>query len=62
MFAQVVAPAFGRREPRLRSRAYLLGLVSGLESKLASQRPVRAATRAYWQRRSQWRPEAGWAE
>jgi len=33
MFAQVVAPAFVRREPRLRARAYLLGLVSGLERK-----------------------------
>jgi SRSO17 transposase len=31
MFAQVVAPAFFRREPRLRARAYLLGLASGLE-------------------------------
>jgi SRSO17 transposase len=33
MFARVVAPAFGRREPRLRAEAYLLGLVSGLERK-----------------------------
>lgn len=33
MFAAVVAPAFFRREPRLRARAYLLGLVSGLERK-----------------------------
>ncbi len=33
MFAWVVAPAFGRREPRLRAEAYLLGLVSGLERK-----------------------------
>jgi SRSO17 transposase len=33
MFAEVVAPAFGRREPRLRARRYLLGLVSGLERK-----------------------------
>ena len=33
MFAQVVAPAFARREPRLRARAYLRGLVSGLERK-----------------------------
>jgi SRSO17 transposase len=33
MFAEVVAPAFCRREPRLRSRWYLLGLVSGLERK-----------------------------
>jgi SRSO17 transposase len=31
MFARVVAPAFGRREPRLRAEAYLLGLVAGLE-------------------------------
>jgi hypothetical protein len=31
MFAEVVAPAFYRREPRLRARAYLPGLVSGLE-------------------------------
>src|SRR6266487_6539723 len=31
MFAQVVAPAFFRWEPRLRARAYLLGLASGLE-------------------------------
>jgi SRSO17 transposase len=33
MFAEVVAPAFARRGPRLRARAYLLGLVSGLERK-----------------------------
>jgi SRSO17 transposase len=33
MFAELVAPAFARREPRLRARAYLLGLVSGLERK-----------------------------
>jgi len=33
MFAEVVAPVFARREPRLRARAYLLGLVSGLERK-----------------------------
>jgi SRSO17 transposase len=33
MFAELVAPAFVRREPRLRARAYLLGLVSGLERK-----------------------------
>jgi SRSO17 transposase len=33
MFAQVVGPAFFRREPRLRARLYLLGLVSGLERK-----------------------------
>ena len=33
MFAALVAPAFARREPRLRARAYLLGLVSGLERK-----------------------------
>jgi hypothetical protein len=31
MFARVVAPAFGRREPRLRADGYLLGLVAGLE-------------------------------
>ncbi len=31
MFARVVAPAFGRREPGLRAEAYLLGLVAGLE-------------------------------
>jgi SRSO17 transposase len=31
MFARVVAPAFGRREPRLRAEGYLLGLVAGLE-------------------------------
>ena len=35
MFAEVVAPAFYRREPRLRARSYLLGLVSGLERKYA---------------------------
>jgi hypothetical protein len=33
MFVQVVAPAFAGREPRLRARAYLRGLVSGLERK-----------------------------
>jgi SRSO17 transposase len=33
LFARVVAPVFGRREPRLRAEAYLLGLVSGLERK-----------------------------
>lgn len=33
MFAQVVAPVFSRREPRLRARPYLRGLVSGLERK-----------------------------
>jgi SRSO17 transposase len=33
MFGRVVAPAFYRREPRLRAEAYLLGLVSGLERK-----------------------------
>jgi SRSO17 transposase len=33
MFAEVVAPAFVRREPRLRAGDYLLGLVSGLERK-----------------------------
>jgi hypothetical protein len=31
MFARVVAPEFFRREPRLRARAYLRGLVAGLE-------------------------------
>ena len=31
MFARVVAPAFFRREPRLRAEAYLLGLVAGME-------------------------------
>ena len=31
MFAQVIVPAFFRREPRLRAWAYLLGLASGLE-------------------------------
>jgi hypothetical protein len=33
MFARVLAPAFFRREPRLRAHWYLLGLVSGLERK-----------------------------
>jgi SRSO17 transposase len=33
MFARVLAPAFGRREPRLRAQSYVLGLVSGLERK-----------------------------
>jgi len=33
MFAEVVALAFVRREPRLRAQAYLLGLTSGLERK-----------------------------
>jgi SRSO17 transposase len=33
LFAEVVAPFFYRREPRLRARSYLLGLVSGLERK-----------------------------
>jgi SRSO17 transposase len=33
MFAEVVAPAFVRREPRLRARWYVLGLASGLERK-----------------------------
>jgi SRSO17 transposase len=33
MFAEVLAPAFGRREPRLRARSYVLGLTSGLERK-----------------------------
>ncbi len=33
MFAQVVAPFFFRREPRLWARAQLLGLLSGLERK-----------------------------
>ncbi len=33
MFAEVVAPAFFRREPRWRARSYLLGLASGLERK-----------------------------
>jgi hypothetical protein len=33
MFAGVLAPAFGRREPRLRARSYVLGLASGLERK-----------------------------
>ena len=33
LFAEVVAPAFFRREPRLRSRSYLLVLVSGVERK-----------------------------
>ena len=31
MFDRVVAPAFGRREPRLRAEGYLLGLVAGLD-------------------------------
>jgi SRSO17 transposase len=33
LFAEVLAPAFFRREPRLRARWYVLGLVSGLERK-----------------------------
>jgi SRSO17 transposase len=33
LFAEVLAPAFGRREPRLRARWYVLGLASGLERK-----------------------------
>ena len=33
LFAGVLAPAFGRREPRLRARSYVLGLASGLERK-----------------------------
>jgi len=33
LFAQVVAPFFGRREPRIRARSYLRGLLSGLERK-----------------------------
>ena len=33
LFSHVVAPFFGRREPRLRARAYLRGLLSGLERK-----------------------------
>jgi SRSO17 transposase len=33
LFTEVVAPFFYRREPRLRARAYLLGLLSGLERK-----------------------------
>jgi hypothetical protein len=33
LFAEVVAPYFFRREPRLRARSYMLGLVSGLERK-----------------------------
>ncbi|TDD75121.1 transposase [Actinomadura darangshiensis] len=33
LFAQVVAPFFGRREPRVRARSYLLGLLSALERK-----------------------------
>lgn len=33
LFSQVVAPFFGRREPRLRARWYLLGLLSSLERK-----------------------------
>ena len=31
LFGRVLAPAFARREPRLRAWSYLLGLVSGLE-------------------------------
>lgn len=33
LFGQVVAPFFGRSEPRLRARAYLRGLLSSLERK-----------------------------
>jgi SRSO17 transposase len=33
LFGRVLAPAFVRREPRLRAWSYLLGLVSGLERK-----------------------------
>jgi SRSO17 transposase len=33
LFSQVVAPFFGRREPRLRARSYLSGLLSSLERK-----------------------------
>jgi SRSO17 transposase len=33
MFAGVLAPAFVRREPRLRAHWYVLGLASGLERK-----------------------------
>ena len=33
LFSQVAAPFFGRREPRLRARSYLLGLLSSLERK-----------------------------
>jgi SRSO17 transposase len=33
LFSQVVAPYFGRREPRLRARGYLSGLLSSLERK-----------------------------
>jgi SRSO17 transposase len=33
MFAEVLAPAFGRREPRVRAGSYVLGLASGLERK-----------------------------
>lgn len=33
LFSHVAAPFFGRREPRLRARAYLLGLLSSLERK-----------------------------
>jgi hypothetical protein len=32
-FAEVVAPAFFRREPRVRARCYLLGPFRGLERK-----------------------------
>lgn len=31
LLAEVVGPFFFRREPRLRARAYMLGLFSGLE-------------------------------
>ena len=33
LFGRVLAPAFVRREPRLRAWSYLLGLASGLERK-----------------------------
>lgn len=33
LFTEVLAPFFFRREPRLRARAYLLGLLSGVERK-----------------------------
>ena len=33
LFGRVLAPAFARREPRLRAWSYLLGLTSGLERK-----------------------------